>query len=57
VDGPEFDASLVNFEVLMQRNAMYRDKECESLKRFEQNKDKEVAELREELAREEAHHA
>ena len=28
VDGPEFDASLVNFEVLMQRNAMYRDKEC-----------------------------
>ena len=32
VDGPEFDASLVNFEVLMQRNAMYRDKECQSLK-------------------------
>ena len=26
---------MVNFEVLMQRNAMYRDKECESLKRFE----------------------
>ena len=32
VDGPEFDASLVNFEVLMQRNAMYREKECQSLK-------------------------
>jgi len=43
VDGPEFDASLVNFEVLMQRNAMYRDKECESLKRFEQNRDTELA--------------
>ena len=28
VDGPEFDASMVNFEVLMQRNAMYREKEC-----------------------------
>jgi ferredoxin--NADP+ reductase len=27
VDGPEFDASKVNFEVLMQRNAMYRDHE------------------------------
>ena len=57
VDGPEFDASLVNFEVLMQRNKMYRDKECESLKRFEQDKEREVAELRAELAAAEAHHA
>jgi ferredoxin--NADP+ reductase len=57
VDGPEFDASLVNFEVLMQRNAMYRDRECESLKRFEENKEEEVAGLRAELAAEEAHHA
>ena len=54
VDGPEFDASLVNFEVLMQRNAMYRDKECLSLKHFEENKASEVAELRAELARYEA---
>ncbi len=50
VDGPEFDASQVNFEVLMQRNTMYRDKECESLKQFVQNKAKEVAQLRAELA-------
>jgi ferredoxin--NADP+ reductase len=50
VDGPEFDASLVNFEVLMQRNAMYRDKECESLKQFEEHKQEELAELRAELA-------
>jgi ferredoxin--NADP+ reductase len=50
VDGPEFDASLVNFEVLMQRNSMYRDKECASLKQFVQNKHKEVAQLRAELA-------
>jgi ferredoxin--NADP+ reductase len=56
VDGPEFDASLVNFEVLMQRNAMYRDKECESLKRFEQDKDEEVAALRAELAAGETHY-
>ncbi|MGO8756907.1 MAG: sulfide/dihydroorotate dehydrogenase-like FAD/NAD-binding protein [Terracidiphilus sp.] len=46
VDGPEFDASQVNFEVLMQRNAMYRGQECESLKAFEQHKEEEVATLR-----------
>jgi ferredoxin--NADP+ reductase len=50
VDGPEFDASQVNFEVLMQRNAMYREKECESLKHFKENQEAEVAELRKELA-------
>jgi len=61
VDGPEFDASKVNFEILMQRNAMYRDKESESLKRFEANKDQEVAEVRcqlaARLAKEETHYA
>ncbi len=46
VDGPEFDASLVNFEVLMQRNAMYRGQECQSLKAFEQHKQEELAQLR-----------
>ena len=50
VDGPEFDASKVNFEILMQRNAMYRDKECASLKHFEAHKDEEVAEVRAQLA-------
>jgi ferredoxin/flavodoxin---NADP+ reductase len=50
VDGPEFDASLVNFEVLMQRNAMYRDKECASFQYFEEHKAEEVAQLRAELA-------
>jgi ferredoxin--NADP+ reductase len=53
VDGPEFDASQVNFEVLMQRNTMYREKECASLKQFQQNMDAEVAELRKELAAQE----
>jgi len=59
VDGPEFDASKVNFEVLMQRNAMYRDKECQSLKHFEAHKEEEVAEVRAQsaarLAQEETH--
>ena len=50
VDGPEFDASQVNFEVLMQRNSMYRAKECESLKEFEENKQEELAKLRSDLA-------
>ena len=50
VDGPEFDAAKVNFEVLMQRNAMYRDKECVSLKDFETHQVEDVAELRAQLA-------
>ncbi|MGA3159734.1 MAG: sulfide/dihydroorotate dehydrogenase-like FAD/NAD-binding protein [Terracidiphilus sp.] len=57
VDGPEFDASKVNFEVLMQRNAMYREKECASLKEFQERWEEQVAELRKELAAKEAHHA
>jgi ferredoxin--NADP+ reductase len=56
VDGPEFDASLVNFEVLMQRNAMYREKECQSLQHFQEHKLEEVAELRAELAAGEKHY-
>lgn len=50
VDGPEFDAARVNFEVLMQRNAMYRDKECESMRNFEQHVVEEVAQVRFDLA-------
>jgi ferredoxin--NADP+ reductase len=50
VDGPEFDAAQVNFEVLMQRNTMYRDKESQSLKEFEEHKEEEVAQLRADLA-------
>jgi ferredoxin/flavodoxin---NADP+ reductase len=50
VDGPEFDASLVNFDVLMQRNAMYRNQECQSLKEFERHKQEELARVRTALA-------
>jgi ferredoxin--NADP+ reductase len=35
VDGPEFDAQRVNFEVLIQRNAMYRDAERKSMAEFQ----------------------
>jgi ferredoxin/flavodoxin---NADP+ reductase len=34
VDGPEFDGHKVNFEVLVQRNSMYRDAEQQSLGEF-----------------------
>jgi ferredoxin/flavodoxin---NADP+ reductase len=60
VDGPEFDAAHVNFEVLMQRNSMYRDKECESMQAFEQHQVEEVAQLRADVtacAAREDHHA
>jgi ferredoxin--NADP+ reductase len=34
VDGPEFDAHEVDFQVLMQRNAMYREQEQLAMARF-----------------------
>jgi ferredoxin--NADP+ reductase len=34
VDGPEFDGHKVNFEVLVQRNAMYRTAEQQSMEEF-----------------------
>lgn len=37
VDGPEFDAHQVDFDVLAQRNAMYRDAERDALRQFEQD--------------------
>ena len=35
VDGPEFDAHDVNFDVLMQRNRMYREAEKRSLEAYQ----------------------
>src|SRR5271165_6825760 len=46
VDGPEFDASRVNFEVLMQRNNMYREQERESIERLQANPQAEVEKVR-----------
>jgi len=47
VDGPEFDASIVNFDVLMQRNAMYRENERQSLEALKANPESELQRMRE----------
>ena len=39
VDGPEFDAHDVNFDVLMQRNSMYRDEEKKAMEEFESDRE------------------
>ncbi|HTW59829.1 MAG TPA: sulfide/dihydroorotate dehydrogenase-like FAD/NAD-binding protein [Terriglobales bacterium] len=39
VDGPEFDGHRVNFEVLVQRNAMYRTAEQKSMEEFKRNRE------------------
>ncbi len=49
VDGPEFDAHRVNFEVLMQRNAMYREAERKSMEEFRQEIDSKLTSVRQEL--------
>ncbi len=46
VDGPEFDASRVNFEVLSQRNAMYREKEQKAMDDFLLNPQRDLREIR-----------
>jgi ferredoxin--NADP+ reductase len=49
VDGPEFDAHRVNFEVLIQRNAMYREAERRSMDGFRQLGAVKLKALRQEL--------
>jgi ferredoxin--NADP+ reductase len=46
VDGPEFDATRVNFEVLMQRNNMYREQERESIERLQADPQAQLDRLR-----------
>ncbi len=46
VDGPEFDAHDVDFKVLQQRNAMYRDSEREALAQFHEHRSEEIARAR-----------
>ncbi|HSP36003.1 MAG TPA: sulfide/dihydroorotate dehydrogenase-like FAD/NAD-binding protein [Thermoanaerobaculia bacterium] len=38
VDGPEFDAHTVDFQVLTQRNAMYREQEKQALEKYRERK-------------------
>ena len=47
VDGPEFDASRVNFDVLTQRNNMYREQEKLSIERLQADAEGELKKLRE----------
>jgi ferredoxin--NADP+ reductase len=49
VDGPEFDAHRVNFEVLIQRNAMYRDAERRSMAAFQNDSESTRDSVRQEL--------
>jgi ferredoxin/flavodoxin---NADP+ reductase len=48
VDGPEFDAHRVNFDVLVQRNAMYREAERKSMAQFQQEPNHQLGLLRKE---------
>ncbi|HZP63900.1 MAG TPA: sulfide/dihydroorotate dehydrogenase-like FAD/NAD-binding protein [Terriglobales bacterium] len=50
VDGPEFDASRINFDVLVQRNAMYRAAEQKSLEEFQRERDALLAKVHVEQA-------
>lgn len=47
VDGPEFDAGQVNFDVLTQRNNMYREQEKMSVERLQADPEAELKKLRE----------
>ena len=49
VDGPEFDAHRVNFEVLIQRNAMYCEAERRSMEEFRQLGAVKLKDLRHEV--------
>ena len=49
VDGPEFDAHRINFDVLIQRNAMYREAERKSLAEFQQEPNRQLGIVRKEL--------
>ena len=55
VDGPEFDAHTVNFDILAQRNRAYADSEAEALRDFREHAEEYVQEVRE-LCRLEAAH-
>ena len=55
VDGPEFDAHTVDFDVLAQRNRMYASIEAEALKQYREHHDECVAEARQGCRLEAAH--
>jgi ferredoxin/flavodoxin---NADP+ reductase len=46
VDGPEFEAREVNFEVLMQRNSMYREEEKRAMEDFQRAREELIDRVR-----------
>jgi ferredoxin--NADP+ reductase len=55
VDGPEFDAHTVNFDILVQRNRTYADREVQELRAFQEHAEECVREVRESCRLEAAH--
>lgn len=46
VDGPEFDAHQVDFQIMSQRNAMYREYEQQSMERFRETREAQIEHVR-----------
>ena len=55
VDGPEFDAHAVNFDILAQRNRTYADREAQELRDFREHAEEYLREVRESCRLEAAH--
>jgi ferredoxin--NADP+ reductase len=55
VDGPEFDAHIVDFNILAQRNRTYAEREAEELREFREHPDQYLCEAREGCRLEAAH--
>jgi ferredoxin--NADP+ reductase len=55
VDGPEFDAHEVDFEVLVRRNRTYLSNESESLRRFQEGPGRDLDRVRESCRLEREH--
>jgi ferredoxin/flavodoxin---NADP+ reductase len=55
VDGPEFDAHTVDFDILARRNRTYADREAEELRVFREHAEEFVHEVRESCRLEAAH--
>jgi ferredoxin/flavodoxin---NADP+ reductase len=55
VDGPEFDAHVVDFDILAQRNRTYADREAEELRDFRAHAEDYLREARESCRLEAAH--
>jgi ferredoxin--NADP+ reductase len=46
VDGPEFDAHTVNFDILVQRNRTYSEREAEELRQLQEHPEERLLEIR-----------